>query len=270
METFDTGKLFISITGLSNLAHVAPEGNPLAIPIENYQNIKDMVNYVYTELGRLDFPLSLASARELKNIIHNEVKEKTGENLLAEKSIVFPLLSTARYKHYSTELVNRFKDEGSAKKVIVIPSAKEKFYDLVNPIWGMKVQNTFPDMIEDITEANNCYALDRNTACVFHLMRVMEKAVQKLAIQLGLTTTSISDKEWQKVINDIRGQLNLSYPKHGNPDRIKYESILGHLETIKIAWRNPTMHPKVTYGEQESKAVLNSVEVFIKDLAKIC
>lgn len=267
METFNVGELFISIVGLSNFAHIAYRGSSNAMPLENYQDIKDKIDYICHELERLDFVVSFASAKELRNIIYNEVEEKTGRPFPPGRWIVFPPLSFDRYQNYCKELVTRFKDEGSAKKVIILPSAREKFYDLENPICGKEVQDKFPDMIEDIVEANNCYALDRNTACIFHLMRVMEKAVQKLAMKLGVTLT---DKDvWQSVINAIRGQLNVSYPSHSHPERIKYESILGHLETVKIAWRNPTMHPKATYGEKEAKAILSAVEIFMEDLAKI-
>ena len=273
METFNVGKLFISIVGLSNFLHDSTKGTSNVmlgiantIPLENYQDMKATIDYICDELKRLDFVVSFSSAKELRNIILNEVEEKAGQPFPPGRWMVFSPLSSGRYQHYSNELVNRFKDEGSAKKVLILPSDREKFYDLKSPIWGNEVQDKFLDMIEDIVEANNCYALDRNTACVFHLMRVMEKAVQKLAIKLGITLTG---EAWQGVINAIRGQLNVSYPSHSDPERIKYESILGHLETVKIAWRNPTMHPKTTYGEKEAKAILSAVEIFMEDLAKM-
>ena len=269
MEIFDAGKLFISVAGLSNLAHVIREGESITIPADNYQNIKDKIDFICNELERIDLPISLISARSLQNIIHNDVEEKDIENFPRGKLVCFSLNSTGRFKNYSKELLIRVEDELSTKKVMILPSNKERYYNPKEPIWGKEVQDKFLDMIEDITEANNCYALGRNTACVFHLMRVMEKSLQKLADKLGLSITSICDKEWQLIINDIRGKLKTLYPKHADPDRIKYESILGHLETVKIAWRNPTMHPKATYTEEEAKAILNAIEIFMKDLTRI-
>ena len=143
------------------------------------------------------------------------------------------------------------------------------YYNPDDPIFSKDIMDKFPEMIEDISEAGNCYALCRNTACVFHLMRITEKAVQKLANKLGISTMITCDKEWQTILNDIRGQLKTIYQKHADPGRIKYEAIIGHLETIKIAWRNPTMHPKATYTEEEAKSILGAVEIFLKDLAKI-
>ena len=167
------------------------------------------------------------------------------------------------------DLNQRIIDELQQCTFLMIPFDKINHYNPNGPIWGKEIQDKFPELIEDITEANNCFALERYTACVFHLMRVMEKAVQKYANKLGISESFTCDEEWQKIINAIRGQLNTLYPKQKSPDRIEYESILGHLETVKIAWRNPTMHPKATYTEEEAKAILSAVEIFIKDLVKI-
>lgn len=163
----------------------------------------------------------------------------------------------------------RFQDELNSRHVIILAQDKDHYYNPDEPIIDKIILDKFPDIIEDISEAGNCYALNRNTACVFHLMRILEKAVQKLAISLDLSTILTCDKEWQIIINDIRGQLKTKYPKHADTERIKYENTLGHLETIKIAWRNPTMHPKATYTEEEAKALLSAVEIFLKDLVKI-
>lgn len=155
---------------------------------------------------------------------------------------------------------------------LYIPLERAKYYPpkiILEPLFGWDVENKFPNMTEDISEAGKCFAVARYTACIFHLMRVMEQAVQKLAAKLGLSMTSVCDKEWQTIINDIRRQLNLLYPKHADSNRVKYESILGYLETVKIAWRNPTMHPKATYTEEEAKAILSAVEIFINDLTKL-
>jgi hypothetical protein len=45
-------------------------------------------------------------------------------------------------------------------------------------------------MAEDISEAAQCLALNRPTACVFHLMRVMETGVQILGNRLGIQLTA--------------------------------------------------------------------------------
>lgn len=238
-------------------------GSPM--PEKNYQDCKDLIDYVCNELERLDFTLSLISAREVRNVIHNEPAKVQGEHYPV---IIFSVTSIKNYRGAFEALFYRFRDELSSKKVFILPVSHEKFYNPTSPVWGKEVEDKFLDMIEDITEANNCYALNRNTACVFHLMRVMEKAVQRLANKLCLPIGAVCDKEWQLIINVIGEKLKSLCSKHSDPDRVKYESILGHLETVKIAWRNPTMHPKATYTEEEAKTILSAVEAFVKNLAK--
>lgn len=261
MELIDVGKLLNCIARLLHMGQGEMGSGPMSI--KNYQIFKNLIDYVCNELERLDLPLSLVSAHDVRNVIYN------GPTVLSEESIVFSATSTSHYQRYFEDLFFRFKDEVSAKKVIVLPSSRDKFYDSDRPIWGKEVEDKFLDMVEDITEANNCYALNRNTACVFHLMRVMEKAVQKLGSKLGLSMISVCDETWDKIVRESRKQLNLLYPKHADQNRIKYEAILAHLETVKIAWRNPTMHPKATYTEEEAKALMSAVEIFIKDLVKL-
>lgn len=172
-------------------------------------------------------------------------------------------------KSQISELIVRIQDELKNRLVFLVTSDEARYYKPKVLIYGKDIEHKLNELIEDISEAGNCYALSRYTASVFHLMRVMEKAVQSLANKLNLPITLTYDKEWQSVINDIRGELNRLYVKHNDPERVRYESILGHLETVKIAWRNPTMHPKATYTEEEAKALLDAVGIFLKQLIKV-
>jgi len=60
------------------------------------------------------------------------------------------------------------------------------YYNPSESIFGKEIATKFPDLLEDISESGNCYALDRYTACIFHLMRVVEKSVQQFGIKMGL------------------------------------------------------------------------------------
>jgi hypothetical protein len=189
---------------------------------------------------------------------------KISSSILSQKIIDLPQNS----RELDT-LIDIVKEEMKLNLFLLISQDRAKYYNPDKPIWGTEIADKLADTIEDIVESNNCYSLDRHTACVFHLMRIMEKSLQKYTEKLGISLSSICDEKWQIIINQIRGQLNKLFPKHGDSVRTKHESILGHLETVKIAWRNPTMHPKATYTEEEAKSLLNAVEIFMKDLVKI-
>jgi hypothetical protein len=163
------------------------------------------------------------------------------------------------------ELNRRISDELSTHFIFMIPANRERFYKPPKPIFGECIASLLPELDEDISEAGKCFALSRYTACVFHLMRIMELCVQKFGDKLGVSLAG--EKTWQVILDSVRAELKRKYPSHSDPDRIIYEGIISHLESVKIAWRNPTMHPKNVYTEEQAKDIFESVRIFTNDLA---
>jgi hypothetical protein len=211
----------------------------------------EQVNVLYDMLVEMGLNMSVKTAGLIKSHLNKSPK---GDRYLRAKL---------------TDLSNRIIDELGNQLFLTITPNKAKYYNPSKPIFGKDMIEKYPGISEDINEATNCFAFDRYTACVFHLMRVMESAVQKLGEKIGIPITLTYDMQWQSIINEIRRELNKLFPKHGNKERIKFESILGYLETVKIAWRNPTMHPKSTYAEEEAKSLMDTVGIFLKELAKV-
>ena len=81
-----------------------------------------------------------------------------------------------------------------------IPQERISWFDK-KEAFGAKVSNAFSKAIPDIKEAGNCYAIGLHTACVFHLMRVLEYGLQALAKDVGLT---FYRQSWGKIIDKIR------------------------------------------------------------------
>src|SRR5580658_9536619 len=75
-----------------------------------------------------------------------------------------------------------------------------QFYKQRQP-FGARVAVWFPELEYDITEAGNCIAFDLATACVFHLMRVMEVGVQRLGTRLGVPLAN--ELNWQVILDLI-------------------------------------------------------------------
>ncbi len=234
------------IATLEHIDFSLPENKPARLYLNR------AATSLFKMLIEMDLNLSSASAADIE--LHIKNMDKVDD----------------LFRQYVRELKDRLEIELKTRFFLVImPGGREKYYNSSESIFGKDVANKFPELVEDISEAGNCFALDRYTACVFHLMRVMEKSVQKFAAKVDILPSDTYDEKWQTILNTIRGKINSLYPKHSDPTRIKYESIVAHLETIKIAWRNPTMHPKITYTEEEAKALLDAVRIFIKDLVKV-
>ena len=72
-------------------------------------------------------------------------------------------------------------------------------------LFGKEVYDKFPNMMEDVSEARKCIALDRPTAAVFHLMRVMEMGVQAFGTKLGVQLAN--EKNWQVILDQINKEI---------------------------------------------------------------
>lgn len=122
---------------------------------------------------------------------------------------------------------------------------------------------------EDIEEAQKCLALGRYTACVFHLMRVMERGVHTVVTQLGVTISGKDGRTrtWRSIATDLAEKVKRM--PHGE-ERIKWASIASMLHHVNDAWRNPTNHPKSTYTETQAHEIFGAVRGFMRRLAEAC
>ncbi|MGO9120473.1 MAG: hypothetical protein ACLQPD_23020 [Desulfomonilaceae bacterium] len=239
---------FARISSLMGGISMAPFGN---------QN--DRIRLSRPLLDQLTWLHSIADELKLKGVLANvdrflrDVRSRSATNVQVKRSA----------QALNQSIVDEFKGE----LILAVMPAQAEYYEMKGTFLGKKLVDRLSHVegvTEEADEAGNCYALERYTACVFHLMRLMEYCLQKLGGMLGLGLTASYDKEWQKIINDIRGALKLKYPKDKDPMRIKYEAMLGHLETVKIAWRNPTMHPKATYTRKEAEKIIGAVQAFVE------
>lgn len=135
-----------------------------------------------------------------------------------------------------------------------------------NPqLFGEAVNKRFSGCQYDIEEAGNCYAAGRGTACAFHLMRVMEMAVQEFGTSLGIALTN--EKNWQNILDQINKAIR-ELPAR-DQRTIALSQAAGHLYNVKVAWRNPTMHPKITYTLEEAADLIPTVKAFMNELVQV-
>lgn len=140
-------------------------------------------------------------------------------------------------------------------------SAKEPFGDKV----GLK----FSRAIGDIEEAAKCLALERPTACVFHLMRTMETVLQYFGQSMGLA--SVEWKEWQTILNELNKPIKALLEATPQDKTRKEELIEAStlLFNVKFAWRNPVMHPRDFYTLEQAHEIYEAVRAFSAYLADI-
>ena len=139
----------------------------------------------------------------------------------------------------------------------------ERYYNPTEPLFSEEVDARMPKASEDVREAGKCFAVGRYTACVFHLMRAMEAAIQVISSRLGIEKV---EREWGKLLSDIGAKI-AAMPK--SDDKNEWSAAHANLYHVKQAWRNDTMHPKRTYTEEEAREVFEAMRAFMRHLASM-
>ncbi|MBI4965917.1 MAG: hypothetical protein HY913_21745 [Desulfomonile tiedjei] len=198
----------------------------------------------------MELPLASKAAQRLANYLKDN-----------------PAAQAERVECDIRELIKRFNDELNDRLFMMLLSSSAQYYELPGTILGKQITEWWPELIEDATEAGNCFALGRYTACVFHLMRIVERYVQKMGDDLGLPEKITREKEWGYILNNMRGPIKKRYPNEKNDMRVRYEAVIASLDTVRITWRNRTMHPKATYTKEEAEKIIRAVQTFTEDFS---
>jgi hypothetical protein len=110
------------------------------------------------------------------------------------------------------------ESELSERQFAFIPTvqAREilKLNDAATDSWA-PIWKQVPKAEDDIRESVFCYVLERNTACVFHLMRVAEYCLRALASKLRVSLRQKKGKlhpiefaDWDKVITGCKARID--------------------------------------------------------------
>lgn len=178
--------------------------------------------------------------------------------------------TTGSYKNLNVEFSHRLArlssvlhSEIESRTFFYVPPDRALYYD-DQELLGKGVIEKFPVIQFDVVEAGNCYAVGRGTACVFHLMRIMEVGVQRLGTKLGVCL--VDQKNWQNILDEINKAIK-TLPKASTTVEMCQAS--ANLYSVKLAWRNEVMHPNDTYTLEEAENLLRQVKLFMSHLATI-
>lgn len=177
-------------------------------------------------------------------------------------------LSQTRLVSYIDEIHLRVLDELQAPHFLYLPQGKIEFYEKSKKVFGQQCLDKLTNATYDIEEAGKCLAFGRSTACVFHLMRVMELAVQEIGTKLGVSLAS--EQNWHVILDQIDKAIREMPHKTRDEKEAqnKYAMCSSFLFNVKVAWRNEVMHPRAKYTEDEATDIFTSVRTFIQYLAK--
>jgi len=184
----------------------------------------------------------------------------------------------SRPLNYNTVLVkfidlrNIISREMKGRTFMYLPYERAKFYGINNP-FGDRVSAAFRSAEFDIAESGNCLAAARGTACVFHLMRVLEIGLATLGNVFGV---SLAHTNCQPAIEECESRIK-GMGQQGSPWKSQsdwkdqqefYSQAISYLAVAKNAWRNYTAHQRGKYTVDEADLMYQNIRAFMQKLAE--
>ena len=164
-----------------------------------------------------------------------------------------------------SDLRSRIEDQLKGRYFLFISPSLVQYYEQ-KQLFGQEVANAFPKAIDDIEGAGKCLAVGQGTACVMHLMRVMEVGLKALAKSLKIDYAP----SWDGYLNKIQSKIDTKRKTKGvkwKRDEKFYRDVSGDLVSVKHAWRNPSMHVDRRYSTEEAEEIFKTVKAFMCKLA---
>lgn len=213
--------------------------------------------------------------RELfKEILENSTTVGANVTATAAQDVIKMLRKNVTYKEIGEEI--KIVDEIFRKEIrsATIFSVSIELSNMLykdGEQFGKQFNLNFPSAVFELDEACACLALGRDTASVFHLMRIMEIVLRSLNSCLGLPDPTGSDKNWENMLTAMKTQMN-SRNQHANggwqgKDKELFTELHASMDAVRAAWRNTTMHVEHRYNAEEANHLFVVVRQFAKKVA---
>jgi hypothetical protein len=205
---------------------------------------------------------------------------KLGLRITADtvKDVIDELGTDTRYSFDWLSTQTETIEQLSAKELkdrlfLYVPPERAVFWPTVTTpnMFGDVVADAFSNANRDIAAAGRCLALDESTACIFHLMRVLEYGLRDLAGRVGLPTEAMAHENWKNVIDQIEKKIRELETMPKGPIKTEtlkeYSAAAVQFRYFKDAWRNHVSHSRDSYDLREADSVYVHVREFMQHMA---
>jgi len=159
--------------------------------------------------------------------------------------------------------------EDGPQKGLLVPKHPEEIFD-------KSILDRFPTIGDDIDEAARCFVCMRYAACTFHLMRVVEIGVRKVALVADIQDPRPS---WGSILQKVEKLVLRTAPKDApvaiQPHLDFLRDILPRLQAIQHAWRNKFNHVEdkiipidAELKEEVAREVMTATRSFMRKLSE--
>jgi len=258
MLTFYAHKFFNISSSLTSLEHALTDdaGHPVIPTPEFCLIISERLRRTRPECLAIGLTFSV---RQLDRVL--QILEETDMAVIVQANLSGSILA----------LSTRIQDELQELLFMRLTKEREPYYSDPRKQFGKPTLEKFPSIVSDVESAGECYATGNPTACVFHLMRVMERGLH--ALGKSLNDPSLDPKQnpnWQKILGRCTDELSKPLRDRSDlwrADELFFSQASAHLMAVKDAWRNPTMHVEQNYDDDQALAVFNAVRGFMSSLS---
>lgn len=126
----------------------------------------------------------------------------------------------------------------------------------------------FPEAHYDAREASTCFAFERFTASVYHLMRVTEHGLVSVAVAANVPADK--HRSWDHMITGIHSHIkNLGSQKpatNWKEEEKKFSDLCSWFTTIRNGWRNPASHVPRIFEEPTVRGMFAATRTLFEHL----
>lgn len=214
---------------------------------------------------------TFASVRELLEPFHEQLvsmklvmSAKTSHQILGYLGQGDTRISIDRVNQLLAKLSERIIEELHGREFFMVKDDRSQFYRKEGTILGEAVVGAFRHIRQDAIEAGNCFAFARYSACVFHLMRIMEYIIKEFAEKAHVTVNPETDT-WGTILDRIAQELS----KWERGDRKKRFIACCKLMDGMRFWRNDLIHHTEHYSEERAQEVMGTVRRCVNDFMEL-
>jgi hypothetical protein len=259
-------ELGIAITTSShNMKFAASVGAANAKELEQYQKHKDAVQQAIESIAEC-----VASSEKLLGALKCPHIESATSRLKStpQDPLIWSELNTR-----SRALRDAIEVELRGYLYYQYPKLKGERLRAWAEDWKLSL-SAFPDIREDSFDATDCYALGKNTASVFHSMRVAEYGLRAIAKERKVTLPKNKPLEWatwQEIIKALDDQIKIIGLKRAGSSKDSalefYSGARADLNGFKDEYRNQVMHVRASYDELQALRAMTKVHGFMERIS---
>lgn len=177
-----------------------------------------------------------------------------------------------------TILHEAHEDDTEELFIYVYPAPKADLLRNLQKHWDVAF-DAFPSIEEEVEAGVDCFALEHNTACVFHMCRVAEIGLRAVGQEMGVTVVKrgspIEWATWGQVFQKAQPHVEEVRKKPNGPKKDAalafYDPIISDLRAMQSLYRDNTMHLRERYDPGEAyTAIYRTHELMTKISTKLC